>query len=379
MALSHRDPAPDLTPAAAPAGAAPSSSTRRLGGLDAARAVAIVGMVMVHIGPRELDTSTPLGLAYRSSYGRASVLFVVLAGLGVSLLAGDRSAARTTDATRRLLFRAAVLFPVGLALQRLPHGVAVILQYYAVWFLVAAAAVRLPDRWLLGLAAAGAGLMPVLLVALQLDAPGWFAGGGRAGIGEPVRLLRALLVVGYYPTVTWLPPLLLGMWLGRQDLRALRRGWWLVGFGGAAAAAAYGTSEALVALLGRPDPERVGWAWLIRADGHSEMPLSLVGATGVAVLLIGVMLLLVRALPRLTWPLVATGQLALSVYVLHLFVLAAAAELLRRDEVAAAFLSVGRFAVVTVALCALWRWPFSRGPLEWLLHLPFRRRPSLPA
>lgn len=61
---------------------------KRIRGVDAARALAVVGMVMVHIGP----TGGPgaAGTVYGITHGRASVLFVLLAGVGVSILAGGR-------------------------------------------------------------------------------------------------------------------------------------------------------------------------------------------------------------------------------------------------------------------------------------------------
>ncbi|MBW3606239.1 MAG: DUF1624 domain-containing protein, partial [Actinobacteria bacterium] len=132
----------------------------RIRGIDMARALAIVGMVMVHIGPQRLPGGGVVGAAYRAPHGRAAIGFIVLAGIGVSLLAGARTRGRRTDATTRLVWRALLLFPAGIALQTLEINVAVILQYYAVYFLVAAAAMRLSDRGLLWLAAASATLGP---------------------------------------------------------------------------------------------------------------------------------------------------------------------------------------------------------------------------
>ena len=105
------------------------------------------------------------------------------------------------------------------------------------------------------------------------------------------------------------------------------------------------------------------------------MPLNIIGAVGVATALLGACLLLTSALPRLTWPLVAMGQLALTIYVGHLIVLANQPEwLVARGDVVDSWLRIGRFALVCLVLATLWRLLFTRGPLEELLHLPFRRR-----
>lgn len=353
-----------------PAPAVPRGVAARLRGIDVARALAIVGMVAVHIGPS--PQAVP-GSFYGASYGRASVLFIVLAGVGVSLLAGDRSRERLHRTSLRLAFRAVVLLPVGLALQLLPHGVAVVLQYYAVYFLVALLLVRVGDPGLLLVALGGALAGPVLLLAAQAVQPEWFAAGGDASLDDPVALLRALLLTGYYPAVTWAPPLAFGMWMGRRDLRSAGTGWWLLGGGAGVAVFAYGLSAALVAIVGAAPDSETTLRRLAVSGGHTEMPLSLVGATAVACAVLGGCLLVAERLPRPTWPLVAMGQMALSVYVIHLLVIAYDEDLLRRATAGAATTSLGRFALVTVVLCSLYRLARPRGPLEELLHLPFRR------
>jgi len=354
-----------------PPTAAPRSRVAaRIRGIDAARALAIFGMVAVHIGPvpQQLD-----GSLYGVTYGRASVLFVVLAGVGVSLLAGERSRERVRRTRTRLAFRAAVLFPVGLLLDQLPHGVAVILQYYAVYFLAALLLVRVGDAGLLLAALGGAVAAPVAYLAAQVAQPEWFEVGGNVSVDDPAALARALLLTGYYPTITWVPPLAFGMWVGRRDLRAGKTATTLLLGGAAAAAGAYAFSVALRAVVGEPAGTEVSLRVLALSGGHTEMPLSLIGATAVACAVLGGCLLVAARLPRVTWPLVATGQLALSVYVIHLVVIAFDPELLRRTEAAAAAASLGRFAVVTVVLCMLYRVARPRGPLEELLNLPFRR------
>lgn len=332
----------------------------RITGVDAARAVAIVGMVMVHIGPFPLVGDDALSISYRTSHGRASILFVVLAGVGVALLAPRVGVA---SLARRLLFRAAVLLPLGLALQLLPTRVAVILQYYAVYFLIAFAASLLGDRTLLGLALGSVVVGPVLYLVAQAQRPDWFP---EDAVTRPLGVLRGLLLTGYYPALTWAPPILFGLWLGRRDLRAptVRRR--MVLGGALVAALAYLSSEVLTTAF--PGRE------LLVSSAHSDMPLAIVGATAVATAILGLMLIAADRLPRLSWPLVATGQLALTVYVGHLLVLAVAPTLLLRDTVEGATGSILRFALVVGVLATLWRLRFARGPLEALLALPFRTK-----
>lgn len=358
---------------AAPALPVSTPVSRRIRGIDMARALAIIGMVMVHFGPFEVDVDDPAGFLYETSHGRASILFIVLAGVGVSLLGGDRSPHRLRGATARLLFRAAVLFPLGVALVALSTRVAVILQYYAVYFLIAVVAVRWRDGWLLGGALAMTLIGPFIYLAGWFAVPGWYELPGQSDFSDLPRLFRDVVLTGYYPAVVWSAPLLFGMWLGRRDLRAGRlRGAMFVG-GVTAAAAAYVLADTLTDRFGAPPETAASWRWFAVAEPHSEMPLWLLSATGVAVAILAASLVAADLLPRVTWPLVASGQLALTTYVGHLLVLWRYPQWLVRDDVIAAWVSVARFAVVAVALAALWRAVFPRGPLEWLLHLPFQR------
>lgn len=351
--------------------------TARIRGIDAARALAIVGMVMVHFGPTGPDGDL-LDRLYGVTHGRASILFVVLAGVGVSLLAGDRSPRRLRSAWAKLVFRTAVLLPLGLALQELDTNVLVILQYYALYFLVAGAALPLGDRTVLALSGALVAAGPVAYVALGMAQPAWFAAGGAAAWTDaPGQIARDLVLTGSYPLVTWSGPVLFGVWLGRRDLRARATRWIMVAGGATLALGALVVSAVLGAWAGDPAAEP-SWRQLVTADAHSQMPLWLAQATGVATAVLGASLLVVDRLPRLSWPLVATGQLAFTVYVGHLLLLAFWPELLRRDTVEDAVPTVAAFVVATAALCTAWRAVLSRGPLEAVLRLPWAWRRARP-
>jgi uncharacterized membrane protein YeiB len=119
---------------------------------------------------------------------------------------------------------------------------------------------------------------------------------------------------------------------------------------------------------GSRDP---GFAVLLTDTPHNQMPLWMLGSIGSACAVLGGMLLLADRLPRATWPLVATGQLALTVYVGHLLLLDAFPELLKRDTVPEAFLTVGAFMLLAVTASTLWRAVLSRGPLEAALAAPW--------
>ena len=362
--------------------AASRRSRRRLRGIDAARAIAVFGMVMVHFGPNPAP-DTALGNLYGVSHGRASVLFVLLAGVGVALLVGNRSGDRSGGGTvrrpafvrGRLVLRGALLLPLGLWLQGLDHGALVILQYYAVYFLFAALVLTIPDRWLLAGGAAVLVAGPLVYLWGQTVVPEWYVRGETASLDDPtVKIVDDLLLTGAYPLITWAAPLLIGLWVGRRDLTAPAVRWWLFALGLAVAIGAALSADWLSAAFGGPsgEPGESGFAALFTDQPHRQMPLWMLGALGSACAVLGGMLLLADRLPRATWPLAATGQLALTVYVGHLLLLAAYPELLKREEVTEAFFIVGAFMVLVAVACTLWRAVLPRGPLEAALAAPWR-------
>src|SRR5690606_27082400 len=135
----------------------------------------------------------------------------------------------------------------------------VILHYYAVYFLIALVFLRARDTTLLATAVVTVLVAPVLYIALWFAQPDWYGLGGQPDVSEPARLLRDLLLTGYYPAITWTAPLLFGMWLGRRDLRNPTNRARLVVGGAATAATAYVVSWALTSLVGAPPEHDPSW------------------------------------------------------------------------------------------------------------------------
>jgi uncharacterized membrane protein YeiB len=351
--------------AAAEAGEHAAPPRPRIGGIDLARALAIVGMLAVHIGPTRLTDVA--GRLYALPHGRASILFVLVAGIGVSLLAASRTRS-LASARWRLAWRAALLLPLGLLLQDLDHRVFVILPTYAALFLVAILALRLPDRALLALACALALLGPVAVLLGSTAYPEAFA--RRAAAWSDPASIPYRVFAGPFPLPVWSAPFLLGMWLGRRDLRSQATRIALVLGGAATAALAPAAAVRLAGVVGEA-ASRTAWHELLLATPHSQMPPWLIGSMGSAALVLGCSLALADALPRLVAPLVAMGRLALTVYVAHLLALHAWSPALRSGDVADAVRTVVAFTAVAALAATLWRRAFRLGPLEALLDVPW--------
>jgi len=306
----------------------------RLLGVDAARAVALVGMFAAHVLPlRDGGTETLTGLL---ADGRSSALFAVLAGVGVALFTGGPhrppDARSHLAAASALLVRGVLVALLGLWLVGLDPPVAVILAYYGLLFAVAAPVLRLPAAALAVGAVLACGMTPVashLLRAEGPDGPGEQP--GLAALAEPGELLGTLALTGYYPVLPWTTYLLAGMAVGRLDLRRVRVAVGLLAGGAVLAVLATAASAMLLgpgggaAVIGSAalQRRRFGttptdtWWWLAVDTPHSSAPLDLAHTTGTALAVLGAMLLLARWARPLVWAPAAVGAVPLTLYTLH--------------------------------------------------------------
>ena len=407
----------------------PTTATKkrdRLAGLDVARSVAILGMFVAHYAYSIQGEDGIASSLSRFTDGRAMPLFVILGGVGITLLT-----ARATHPDRALLGRAAVLFVAGLLLEARTN-VLVILHFYALFFVLGMVLRRLPGWALLALA----GVSTAIGSAITLADPEWATvrdtlADERTTFGivsiveRPLVLLTDLVATGGYPLFPTLAFVTVGMWLGRQRLGATA---WQVGLicaGAALFAIGYGSSwvvedarDDLVQLdadanRARIDPsavdriaaefeiapeDLVGRAEAALADGasadeldaqmteaaidpgdalnvfdgsgHSHQPAWVVGATGFALAVIGLALALTRLVPALFAPLAAAGRMALTFYVGHLIVLIRIQDTWPGDRSPAVTLGIvaASFAAF-VALATAWLRFVPYGPLEALLRL----------
>jgi uncharacterized membrane protein YeiB len=341
----------------------------RVAGIDVARAVAIIGMITVHISPS--GTASPLTYALAVPRGRSAILFGLLAGIGVSLLASSRTRS-PLEAQATLLWRAAVLLPLGLWLQALDHDVFVILADYAVLYLLAVVVLRWPDRWLLLLAGLSATVGSWLYLYGTIHAPQRFVR-SPAVWGDPmVQIVDRLVLSGPYPLVTWAAPFCVGVWLGRRDLVAPRVRRRLLLVGGPIAVAVPVAAWLMADRLGPAGP-RSGWWQVLDDVPHRQMPLWLLSATASAVVVLGLSLWLAERAPRASAPLAAAGRLAFTWYVLHLLVLHAAPSVLRTGSNLGTIGVVIAVTLVMTVASVLWLRVVSRGPLEVVLQPPWRR------
>jgi len=356
----------------------------RLVGLDVARCLALLGMVATHV----LDSHTPAGDLTTAQWlagGRASALFAVLAGVSLALMTPRPLPPREAGVRMgALAVRALLIAAIGFALGELETGIAIILAYYGVLFLVGLPFTLIRSvRTLALLAAVWVVAAPVVSQLVRPDLPerGW-GNPTLDQLGDPAQLASELLLTGYYPVLPWLAYLLAGLALGRLGAERLRDLQLLaaLAIGGLGLAILATAISRDVADPGRAIDGAAGmygvtpadgdWSWLLLVAPHSATPFDLAQTIGTSVLVIACCLLVERLLPRRAVPALAiafgAGTMTLTLYSLHVVM---RTEAVWPDETPESFLIhlvvlLGIGAVVT----ALGR----RGPLETLVGLPLR-------
>jgi uncharacterized membrane protein len=378
--------------------------TPRLLGMDAARGVAVLGMMAVHSLFEQNEDGSATAV-YLTAGGRSAAMFAVLAGVGIAFTSGRARVRFGPDGRRAavsLLVRGLVIGAIGLALGVTdPEIASVILPYYAVMFLLAIPLVFLPTGALAAVAVLLVGGAPVLSQVLRpgLPAPSGANPGLAQLVTDPPGLLSELTLTGYYPALTWVAYLAVGIVVGRLRLSSARTAAWLLGAGAVLAVAATLASAWLLGPLGGLDriaaatapedlasaptaaqfvevyPEGVTptttWWWLATVAPHSGSPPDLVQTIGSSLALLGLLLLLghvarpgvARVVAALLRPLAAVGALTLTVYTLHVAFLNSPLD--QFDPLTGYVLQM----VVAVLVAVGWRRAVGRGPLESLVRV----------
>ncbi len=353
---------------------------QRIVGFDFARAIAIFGMVIVNFKiAMSAEQGSQAFLWFSGLFeGRASALFVVLAGIGLTFLtskarlSGDQVLIRKRQLS--VVKSGALLVVIGLAYT--PIWEADILHFYGFYFLIGAAVFTLNNRKLLSLGMSFMFIFPIMMLMFDYER-GWdWDTLTYQNFWSVDGMVRHIFFNGFHPVFPWCAFLVLGMWLGRLDLQNLKLRNKLIGLFFAIWVIIEGLSFLLRYLFetlidSGMTTEEIGF--LFSTSIIPPLPQYLLAAGSLAVLVILLSLYFTERFSQsvIVNLLFKTGQLSLSLYVAHVIVGMGTLEGIGRLEnqtINFSLFSAFLFCLSAILFSAIWLRFFKSGPLEWVFR-----------
>jgi uncharacterized membrane protein YeiB len=352
----------------------------RIIGIDVARALAVIGMVIVNfkvvLGE---EGQNWVKLLARVFDGKASATFVVLAGVGIAL--STNSALRNNDlltlkiARTKIAKRALFLFVVGLSYMVI--WPADILHFYGVYMLFTLLLIRSKPRRILMWAAAVILAYPFLLYWFDYET-GWNLDTlAYLDFWEFGGFLRNLFINGFHPVLPWVSFMLVGFWYGKQDLnndQFLKK---VIVVSSSVFIGIKFLSYFSIRILSNGNEKTLSdLSEIIGTNPMPPLPIYMLNGVAIAVLVISLCILLGKnyATNKVVVALNNTGQLALTFYVAHVVLGMGIIEAISPSKMGTYSIefSVGYaliFSLLCIVFANLWLKFKHHGPLEWIMKM----------
>ena len=349
---------------------------KRIAGYDFARGIAVFGMFLMNFKIVMQNPQEPVSgfwaLLLQGWEGRFGALFIILAGIGVSLMTRRARVHQDVDLLKKnrrtLLLRAGFLFVLGCLF--IPFWEADILHFYGIYIVLAVLVVRSSEKWLTGLMTAFTSLFVLLFLLFDWEAGwNWFHL-TYEDFWTVHGFLRNTFFNGYHPLFPWFAFFLFGMLIGRRDLtdKKCRKRYLLIGglLLGLCEAISYG----IVPFITTTEFAELGL--FFNTLSFPPFPLFMVSACCSSLILIILCIIITENQPSsLTKPFIYTGQMVLTHYIAHVVIAMGFLEAIGRlynQPLAFAVKFSCVYFVISVIFSVLWQERFKKGPLETVMR-----------
>lgn len=350
--------------------------TNRIEGLDFSRAFAIFGMMLVNykiVFTYGIDKYLLLSNFISIFEGRAAAVFLILAGIGISLMSKkgfrtDKNHIITKDRIT-LIKRAIFLFLMGMILYVIFEWNADILHYYGVYMvLICPFLYAKPKNIVISICS-------ILIVSTLFQVTMNYMQGWNESFTIYLDFytikgfLRNLLFNGYHPLFPWFTFILVGLLIGRIDLNNSR----IVKMITILSISIAVIIEVISHVIIRISQYSEKIIYIFDTKPMNPTTFYILAASGWAIGFIGICIMLSKELSYLKTfkAIVATGQMALTHYIIHSVVILGLFYVIDginyRDEAFVILLSTTVF-VLMVVFSYIWLKRFKRGPFELLMR-----------
>jgi uncharacterized membrane protein YeiB len=352
---------------------------QRILGIDVARSLAVIGMIIVNFKVVFGENGQPWVKAFAGIFdGKAAATFVVLAGIGLALMTNtainNNDKAKLKVARNRIARRAVFLFILGISY--ITIWPADILHFYGIYMAITLVLLSKKEHTILISGIVVILVFPLLLTFLDYET-GWdFETLEYQGFWTYQGFIRNLFFNGFHPVIPWTAFMLFGYWFGKQDLhndKFVKKIFWI-------STSAFILIQVLsyFTILFLSEGNQEAHTELTEIFGTNPMPplpIYIFNGIAIAFSIISACIITAKKFENnfIINTLNKTGQLALTFYVAHVIIGMGIIDAINPSKmgnysIEFSVLSAIVFSLLCVIFAVVWRKYYKSGPLEWLLR-----------
>lgn len=348
-------------------------SKSRILGFDFARGIAVLGMFLMNFKiVMVVSTSGPEWLKIFTGFfeGKFGVMFVILAGIGISLMSARGIVNKDTVLIKKnritLFKRSLFLFVIGLLYIFI--WPADILHYYGIYLIIGALLITASNKKLWSIITFCTIGFFILTLFLDFE-NGWgWTDLSYTDFWTIKGFIRNLFFNGFHPIFPWLAFLLIGMWFGRLNMKDLRLRNKILKISIALAVTTEVLSLFLVYISG--DSEIL---YVFKTSAFPPFPLFVIAGASEALIMIITCIKFAERYHenKIIKTFAYTGQMVLTHYILHVVVGMGILNSINRlfnQQLVFSLLYACCYFVVSVFFTMLWRKKYERGMFEMLMR-----------
>jgi uncharacterized protein len=352
---------------------------KRIIGIDVARALAVIGMIIVNFKVVFGDNGLEW-IKYTASMfdGKAAATFVVLAGVGLALMTNsaieNKDELKLITVRNKIAKRSLFLFIIGISY--LSIWPADILHFYGVYIFITLFLLRSSKNMIIISGIVLIVIYPLLMLFWDYET-GWdFNSLEYTDFWTTKGFIRNLFYNGFHPVIPWTAFMFIGYWFGKQDLnnnKFVKKVFW------ASSAIFLGVqvlSYTLISILSEGNLEST--KELTEILGTSPMPplpLYMLNGIAISIAVISACILIAKRFEnnKITDALNKTGQLALTFYVAHVVIGMGIIEAIDPTKMGTYSIEFSviyalLFSLFCILFAVIWRKYNKSGPLEWVMR-----------
>lgn len=350
----------------------------RIIGIDIARALAVIGMIIVNFKVVLGENGWRWMKSFASALdGKAAATFVVLAGVGLALMTNsalENKDSRKLKTTKiRIAKRALFLFTVGLSY--IVIWPADILHFYGIYLIVILLLLKRSEKTILISAVALILLYPLLFAFWNYETSWNFNTLAYLDFWTFNGFFRNLFFNGFHPVIPWTAFMIFGFWFGKQDLKSdrfVKKAFWV---GSISFVVIQILSRLSISLLSAGNEQiESELSGIIGTNPMPPLPIYMFNGIAISITIIAACIIIGKRFStnKIVLALNKTGQLALTFYVAHVIIGMGIIEAIDPEkmgnypiEFSIAYALM--FSLLCIFFATYWLKSFENGPLEWIM------------